>query len=65
MSSAGASSRVLPARRRRSEMAKNKRGRLSSIDLLPEQAEPHVLAALKGKRCRAALMDWIDGKSSA
>jgi response regulator RpfG family c-di-GMP phosphodiesterase len=33
-------------------MAKSKRGRLSSIDLLPEQAEPHVLAALKALRER-------------
>jgi hypothetical protein len=33
-------------------MAKQKRGRLSSIDLLPEQAEPHVLAALKALRER-------------
>jgi hypothetical protein len=33
-------------------MAIQKRGRLSSIDLLPEQAEPHVLAALKALRER-------------
>jgi hypothetical protein len=33
-------------------MAKTRRGRLSSIDLLPEQAEPHVLAALKELRER-------------
>ncbi len=33
-------------------MAKQRRGRLSSIDLLPEQAEPHVLAALKELRER-------------
>jgi hypothetical protein len=33
-------------------MAKQKRGRLSSIDLLPEQGEPHVLAALKALRER-------------
>jgi hypothetical protein len=33
-------------------MAKQRRGRLSSIDLLPEQAEPHVLAALEALRER-------------
>jgi hypothetical protein len=33
-------------------MAKQRRGRLSSIDLLPAQAEPHVLAALKALRER-------------
>jgi hypothetical protein len=40
-------------------MAKGKRGRLSSIDLLPDEARPHVIAAMAALKERQRSQDEI------